>query len=167
MPFSPGIPVSRLSMNWRTRTRLARVIQNVIRTCSSCSTLESMFTRRSMFSTLASRSDTVRQITGVASQRNGSGFRNRSGRRNCSCRSNSGSAAALDWPKERFISASAQNGQRKNFFRESNLTALREMALRVVAEHVDRDLREIMSEEKMPGPWKSGDRLLVAVSASP
>jgi two-component system sensor histidine kinase KdpD len=55
----------------------------------------------------------------------------------------------------------------KNFFRESNLTALREMALRVVAEHVDRDLREIMCEEKISGPWKSGDRLLVAVSASP
>src|SRR5262249_17839904 len=55
----------------------------------------------------------------------------------------------------------------KNFFRESNLTALREMALRVVAEHVDRDLREIMAEQKIPGPWKSADRLLVAVSASP
>jgi two-component system, OmpR family, sensor histidine kinase KdpD len=55
----------------------------------------------------------------------------------------------------------------KNFFRESNLTALREMALRLVAEHVDRDLRDIMSEERIAGPWKSGDRLLVAVSASP
>jgi two-component system, OmpR family, sensor histidine kinase KdpD len=55
----------------------------------------------------------------------------------------------------------------KNFFRESNLTALREMALRLVAEHVDRDLRDIMSEQKIVGPWKSGDRLLVAVSASP
>jgi two-component system sensor histidine kinase KdpD len=55
----------------------------------------------------------------------------------------------------------------RNFFKESNLTALREMALRVVAEHVDRNLREIMSEEKIAGPWKSGDRLLVAVSASP
>jgi two-component system sensor histidine kinase KdpD len=54
-----------------------------------------------------------------------------------------------------------------NFFRESNLTALREMALRLVAEHVDRDLRDIMSEQKITGPWKSGDRLLVAVSASP
>src|SRR4029078_6466718 len=55
----------------------------------------------------------------------------------------------------------------KNFFRESNLTALREMALRLVAEHVDRDLRDIMSEEKIVGPWKSSDRLLVALSASP
>ena len=41
------------------------------------------------------------------------------------------------------------------------------MALRLVAEHVDRDLRDIMSEQKIAGPWKSGDRLLVAVSASP
>jgi two-component system sensor histidine kinase KdpD len=55
----------------------------------------------------------------------------------------------------------------ENFFKESNLTALREMALRIVAEHVDRDLRDIMSEEKIAGPWKTGDRLLVAVSASP
>ncbi len=51
----------------------------------------------------------------------------------------------------------------ENFFRESNLTALREMALRVVAEHVDRDLRDIMQEERIPGPWKSSDRLLAAV----
>src|SRR6195256_6232237 len=55
----------------------------------------------------------------------------------------------------------------KNFFRESNLTALREMALRLVAEHVDRDLRDIMQVERIAGPWKSSDRLLVAVSASP
>src|SRR6187399_874398 len=31
----------------------------------------------------------------------------------------------------------------ENFFREENLTALREMALRVTAEHVDRDLRAL------------------------
>ncbi|MGZ5022801.1 MAG: DUF4118 domain-containing protein, partial [Chthoniobacterales bacterium] len=55
----------------------------------------------------------------------------------------------------------------ENFFREGNLTALREMSLRLVAEHVDRDLRSIMREEHIAGPWKSGDRLLVAVSASP
>ncbi len=53
------------------------------------------------------------------------------------------------------------------FFRESNLTALREMALRLVAEHVDRDLRELMQTQRIAGPWKSGDRLLVGVSASP
>src|SRR5262250_3273898 len=74
--------------------------------------------------------------------------------------------------RERLAEGKVYLGERadwaaKNFFRESNLTALREMALRVVAEHVDRDLREIMSEERIPGPWKSADRLLVAVSASP
>jgi two-component system, OmpR family, sensor histidine kinase KdpD len=74
--------------------------------------------------------------------------------------------------RERLAEGKVYLGERadwaaKNFFRESNLTALREMALRLVAEHVDRDLRDIMSEEKIAGPWKSGDRLLVAVSASP
>ncbi len=74
--------------------------------------------------------------------------------------------------RERLAEGKVYIGERaataaENFFRESNLTALREMALRLVAEHVDRDLREIMSEQKIPGPWKSADRLLVAVSASP
>lgn len=55
----------------------------------------------------------------------------------------------------------------EGFFKESNLTALREMALRFVAEHVDRDLRDIMRTQSIAGPWKTGDRLLVAVSASP
>ena len=41
------------------------------------------------------------------------------------------------------------------------------MALRLVAEHVDRDLRDLMLEQRIAGPWKSSDRLLVAVSASP
>lgn len=54
----------------------------------------------------------------------------------------------------------------ENFFRESNLIALREMALRLTAEHVDRDLRQI-KPASVTDPWKAGDRLLVAVSPSP
>ncbi len=54
----------------------------------------------------------------------------------------------------------------ENFFREGNLTALREMSLRLVAEHVDRDLRGLMQTQQIAGPWKSGDRLLVAVRAN-
>ena len=42
---------------------------------------------------VASRSDTVRQISGVTGQRNRSRFRSRSRRRNCSCRSNAGATA--------------------------------------------------------------------------
>ena len=53
-----------------------------------------------------------------------------------------------------------------NFFREENLTALREMALRLTAEHVDRRLR-ILRPPAEREPWRSGDRLLVAVSSSP
>lgn len=54
-----------------------------------------------------------------------------------------------------------------HFFRESNLMALREMALRLTAEHVDRDLRQLRQGQVTGEPWKAGDRLLVAVSASP
>ncbi len=54
-----------------------------------------------------------------------------------------------------------------NFFRESNLVALREMALRLTAEHVDRQLRELKPTQVAAQPWKAGDRLLVAISPSP
>ena len=54
-----------------------------------------------------------------------------------------------------------------NFFREGNLTALREMALRLAAERVGHDVRDYMQVMQIPGPWKSGHRLMVAVSASP
>ena len=54
-----------------------------------------------------------------------------------------------------------------NFFRPENLTALREIALRVMAEHVGHDVREAMAIHRVEGPWKSGERLLVAVGPSP
>jgi two-component system sensor histidine kinase KdpD len=55
----------------------------------------------------------------------------------------------------------------KNFFRKGNLTALREMALRLTAEHVDQQMQDYMQIKQIAGPWKSGDRLMVAVSPSP
>src|SRR5437588_896132 len=115
---------------------------------------------------VGSRSDTVRQITGAPVSETVPD----------SVLDLADQIVLLDLTPDQLLSRLAEGkvylGERaewaaKNFFRESNLTALREMALRVVAEHVDRDLREIMSEEKIAGPWKSGDRLLVAVSASP
>lgn len=54
-----------------------------------------------------------------------------------------------------------------NFFRIGNLTALREMALRLTAEHVDHKLQDYMQVKHIAGPWKSGERLLVAVGPSP
>ncbi len=55
----------------------------------------------------------------------------------------------------------------ENFFREENLTALREMALRLTAERVNQDLREIMTEQRIQGPWKAGECLMVAVGPTP
>lgn len=55
----------------------------------------------------------------------------------------------------------------KNFFRSGNLTALREMALRLTAEHVDHQLQDYMQIKRIAGPWHSAERLMVAVSPSP
>ncbi len=55
----------------------------------------------------------------------------------------------------------------ENFFREENLTALREMALRFTAEHVDQELRDVMRAKRIGGRWTSGQRLAVAVGPSP
>ena len=55
----------------------------------------------------------------------------------------------------------------ENFFRKGNLTALREMSLRITAERVDRQLRDYMRTKRIAGPWKSGQRLIVGISESP
>ncbi len=52
----------------------------------------------------------------------------------------------------------------QNFFRKGNVTALREMALRNVADRVDKQLHDYMQLKRIKGPWKSGVHLLVAVS---
>lgn len=54
-----------------------------------------------------------------------------------------------------------------NFFRIGNLNSLREMTLRLAAERVGQDVRDYMQAMQIAGPWKSGHRLLVAISASP
>ncbi len=54
-----------------------------------------------------------------------------------------------------------------NFFKVENLTALRGMALRLTAAHVNRNLRSLMSAKGIAGPFKSGERILVAVGATP
>lgn len=54
----------------------------------------------------------------------------------------------------------------ERFFRKGNITALREMALRIVADRVDKQLQEYMQLKRIKGPWKSGLHLLVAVNHS-
>ena len=55
----------------------------------------------------------------------------------------------------------------KNFFRKGNLTALREMALRVTAERVNKDLLDYKAEKNIYETWKSGQRLMCAIGPSP
>jgi len=55
----------------------------------------------------------------------------------------------------------------KNFFRAGNINALREMALRIVADRVDKQLHDYMQDKHIRGPWKSGLHLLVAIGPSP
>jgi two-component system sensor histidine kinase KdpD len=52
----------------------------------------------------------------------------------------------------------------KNFFRRGNLTALRELALRQVAEQVDRSLESYMTEQDIQEPWAVRERIAVSVS---
>ncbi len=56
---------------------------------------------------------------------------------------------------------------RENFFQESHLAALRELALRYTAERVDRQLRAMRAPLAKQTVWRSGERLLVAVGPSP
>jgi two-component system sensor histidine kinase KdpD len=55
----------------------------------------------------------------------------------------------------------------QKFFRQGNLTALREMTLRRAAERVDDQMRAYMQTRAIPGPWAAGEQLLVCVSPSP
>jgi two-component system sensor histidine kinase KdpD len=49
------------------------------------------------------------------------------------------------------------------FFREGNLGALREMALRRVAQRVDKDVTRYMRAQAIPGPWPASERVLALI----
>lgn len=55
----------------------------------------------------------------------------------------------------------------EHYFSPSNLTALRELALRRTAERVDDQLLEEMQAHAIVGPWAAADRILVCVSEHP
>jgi two-component system sensor histidine kinase KdpD len=55
----------------------------------------------------------------------------------------------------------------KNFFRRGNLIALRELALRQVAEQVDRSLETYMEDQDIRKNWGVRERMAVCVSANP
>jgi two-component system sensor histidine kinase KdpD len=49
------------------------------------------------------------------------------------------------------------------FFREGNLGALREMALRRAAQRVDKDVTRYMRAQAIPGPWPASERVLALI----
>lgn len=115
---------------------------------------------------LASRADTVRQITGAPVHETVP---------------DSVIEAASDirlidlTPAElraRLAAGKVYQGERAalaadNFFQEAHLTALRELALRLTAERVDKQLRDIREDTGARQVVRGGERLLVAVGPSP
>src|SRR5215469_6657583 len=55
----------------------------------------------------------------------------------------------------------------KNFFRRGNLIALRELALRQVAEQVDRSLESYMEQKEIQDLWPVRERIAVCFSSNP
>jgi two-component system sensor histidine kinase KdpD len=55
----------------------------------------------------------------------------------------------------------------KNFFRRGNLIALRELALRQVADQVDRSLSSYMDEKEIQDTWAVRERIAVCISSHP
>lgn len=55
----------------------------------------------------------------------------------------------------------------QNFFRKGNITALRELSLRAVADDTDDRLEVYMNRHAIEGPWPTHDRIMVAVTPSP
>ena len=112
-----------------------------------------------------SRADSVRQLTGVAVQETVPD----------SLLELADEITLLDLSPERLRDRLAEGkvylGNRaaaasENFFKEENLFGLREIALRLTAEHVDQQLRSLRGGLKT-GPVSSSSRLMVAVGPSP
>lgn len=55
----------------------------------------------------------------------------------------------------------------QHFFQRGNLLALRELALRRIAEHVDVDIRAYRSEQGVVSTWPTAERIMVCVGPAP
>jgi two-component system, OmpR family, sensor histidine kinase KdpD len=54
-----------------------------------------------------------------------------------------------------------------NFFRTDNLIALRELALRFLADETDEDLQDYLREHQAKAVWETAERIMVAVTPAP
>lgn len=55
----------------------------------------------------------------------------------------------------------------KRFFKERNLVALRELALRYATRWVDYDMKYHLEKEGIVGPWGASSRIMVAINSRP
>lgn len=55
----------------------------------------------------------------------------------------------------------------QNFFQPSNLTALRELSLRQVAQQLNKDVAAAREQKAVRQPWATNERLLVCIGPSP
>ena len=62
-----------------------------------------------------------------------------------------------------YIKAQAERAL-KHFFQPGNLAALRELALRKAAQHVDRDMVDYMQAHAIGGPWAAGEHVLCCIN---
>jgi len=53
----------------------------------------------------------------------------------------------------------------RDFFRKGNLSALREIALRIAAEHVEKQTQAYMQLQAIQGPWAAAEHLLVCLDS--
>jgi len=65
-----------------------------------------------------------------------------------------------------YVPGQAAEALRK-FFRPGNINALRELALRYTAKRVGRQVESYMRVHGIPGPWPTGERVMVCISPSP
>jgi two-component system sensor histidine kinase KdpD len=62
-----------------------------------------------------------------------------------------------------YVKAQAERAL-KHFFQPGNLAALRELALRKAAQHVDRDMVDYMRAHAIGGPWAAGEHILCCIN---
>lgn len=55
----------------------------------------------------------------------------------------------------------------KNFFRAGNLSALRELTLRQIADEVDEDLDEYKNKHDIHDNWYTSEKIMVSISSNP
>ncbi len=65
-----------------------------------------------------------------------------------------------------YVKAQAERAL-KHYFAPGNLAALRELALRRAAQHVDRDMVDYMKSHAVEGPWPAAERILVCIGEQP